>query len=314
MAACDEKVAELVEWLGDTGASRHVCNDLSLMRDVRTRRKPIVLRQLVGEIQVYKTGTVQLDCPNNFGGSTTVSLLDTCYIPEAKVNLFSLQKLRKSLYITEQGENLGTQWVRNSQGDYIMGMKEDSEGRVVIDCTTLLPDCAAFPAETVEVGGGESKEQVEEVKEAEKEEALVAAIDAKVLHRRVGHLGKVGMERLARKGLVRGLEGGVAGEMEMCEGCELSRPRPHPHRPVDLSHRSTRPLELVHADLAGPIRVQSWGGSKYMFVLVDDFSRKSWVILLKNKGEAGDRLKEWKALVENERGLKLGRLRTDNGG
>ena len=60
MAACDENVAELVEWLGDTGASRHVCNDLSLMRDVRTRQKPIVLRQLVGDIEVYKTGTVQL--------------------------------------------------------------------------------------------------------------------------------------------------------------------------------------------------------------------------------------------------------------
>ena len=87
----------------------------------------------------------------------------------------------------------------------------------------------------------------------------MAALDVKVLHRAVGHLGKVGMERLAREGLVRGLEGGVAGEMEMCEGCELSRPRPHPHRLVDLSHRSTRPLELVHADLAGPILVQSWG-------------------------------------------------------
>ena len=111
--------------------------------------------------------------------------------------------------------------------------------------------------------------------EEKNEEVLVAAIDVKVLHKRVGHLGKVGMERLAWEGLVRGLEGGVAGEMEMCEGCELSRPRPHPHRPVDLSHRSTRPLELVHADLAGPIRVQSWGGSKYMFVLVDDFSTKS---------------------------------------
>ena len=121
------------------------------------------------------------------------------------------------------------------------------------------------------------------MKEEKNEEALVAALDVKVLHKRVGHFGKVGMERLAREGLVKGLEGGVAGEMEMCEGCELSRPRPHPHRPVDLSRRSTRPLELFHADLAGPIRVQSWGGSKYMFVLVDDFSRKSWVMLLKNK-------------------------------
>ena len=119
-------------------------------------------------------------------------------------------------------------------------------------------------------------EEPEEVAmEEEKEEALVGAIDVKVLHKRVGHLGKVGMERLAREGLVKGLEDGLDREMEMCKGCELSRPRPHPHRPIDLSHRSTRPLELVHADLAGPIRVQSWGGSKYMFVFVDDFSRKS---------------------------------------
>ena len=51
-----------------------------------------------------------------------------------------------------------------------------------------------------------------------------------------------------------------------------------------------------------------------MFVLVDDYSTKSWVMLLKNKAEAEDRLEEWKALMENERGLKLGRLRTYNGG
>ena len=90
-----------------------------------------------------------------------MSLLDTCYIPEAKVNLFSLQKLRKSLYVTKQGEHMGTQWVRNPQGDYLMGMKEDSEGRVVIDCTTLLPDCAAFPA----IGGKKSEDPEEVAKE-----------------------------------------------------------------------------------------------------------------------------------------------------
>ena len=138
-----------------------------------------------------------------------------------------------------------------------MGMKEVSEGRVIIECTTLLPDCAASPAEVVEIGGEKLEEPKEVAKEEENEEALVAALDVKVLHKRVGHLGKVGIKRLAREGFVRGLGDGVDGEMEMCEGCELSRLRPHPHRPVDLSHRSTRPLELVHADLAGPIRVQS---------------------------------------------------------
>ena len=108
MAADVGKVAKVVVWLGDTGPSRHVCNDLSLMQDVRTREKPILLRQLVRDIHVYTTETVQLECPNDSRGSTVVSLLDTCYIRGAKVNLFSLQKLGKSLYVTKQGDQLGT--------------------------------------------------------------------------------------------------------------------------------------------------------------------------------------------------------------
>ena len=99
-------------------------------------------------------------------------------------------------------------------------------------------------------------EEVAEI-EVKEEEAFVAAIDVKLLHKRVGHLGKARIERMAREGLVKGLEGGMSGELDLCEGCELSRPRPHPHRLVDPTFRSTRPLELVHADVAGPIRVQS---------------------------------------------------------
>ena len=45
-------------------------------------------------------------------------------------------------------------------------MKEDSKGRAIIDCTTLLPDSAAFPTEVVKIGG----ERVEEPGEVVKEE------------------------------------------------------------------------------------------------------------------------------------------------
>ena len=47
------------------------------------------------------------------------------------------------------------------------------------------------------------------------------------------------------------------------------------------------------------------GWSTVYFVLIDDFSRKSWVVLLKNKNDVESRLKEWKALVENESGEKM---------
>ena len=71
--------------------------------------------------------------------------------------------------------------------------------------------------------------------------------------------------------MVRGLESGVVGEMGPCQGCELGRPRAPPHTTVDVTWRATKQLELVHADLAGPMRGPSWGGARYLFVIVDDF-------------------------------------------
>ena len=88
------------------------------MWDVRTRERPILLHELVGDLHVYTTSTVKLECLNLSGGSTVVSMLETCYIPEAKVNLFNLQKFRKALNVTEQQDQLGTQWVRNPQGEF----------------------------------------------------------------------------------------------------------------------------------------------------------------------------------------------------
>lgn len=66
--------------------------------------------------------------------------------------------------------------------------------------------------------------------------------------------------------------------------------------------------------MAGPIKPQSWGGAKYSFVLCEDFSRKSSVILLKQKSEVEAKIKEGKAVVKTKSGEKVGKLRTDNAG
>ena len=47
--------------------------------------------------------------------------------------------------------------------------------------------------------------------------------------------------------------------------------------------------------------------------LVDDFSRKLWIFILKNKNDAFSCFKQWKTLVENQPGKKVKRLRIDNG-
>ncbi|CAL9079003.1 unnamed protein product, partial [Musa textilis] len=43
---------------------------------------------------------------------------------------------------------------------------------------------------------------------------------------------------------------------------------------------TTRPLQLIHLDLFGPIDITSLGGSKYAFVIVDDYSRYTWTYFL----------------------------------
>ena len=43
---------------------------------------------------------------------------------------------------------------------------------------------------------------------------------------------------------------------------------------------TSRPLELLHLDLMGPTRIESLGGKKYILVVVDDFTRYTWVIFL----------------------------------
>ena len=52
---------------------------------------------------------------------------------------------------------------------------------------------------------------------------------------------------------------------------------------------TTRPLELLHVDIFRP--TASLGGKKYGLVIVDDFSRFTWVIFLVYKDEAYEAFK-----------------------
>ena len=72
-------------------------------------------------------------------------------------------------------------------------------------------------------------------------------------------------------------------------------------------------LEPVHSDVFGPMKVPSLSKSMYDVSFIYDFSRNTWIYFLKNKFEVFDRIKEFKALVENMIEKKIKVLRTDNG-
>jgi transposase InsO family protein len=71
------------------------------------------------------------------------------------------------------------------------------------------------------------------------------------------------------------------------------------------------PLELLHMDLFGPIA--SIGGSKYCLVIVDDYSRFTWVFFLQKKSQTQETLKGFLRQAQNEFGLRIKKIRSDNG-
>jgi transposase InsO family protein len=66
-------------------------------------------------------------------------------------------------------------------------------------------------------------------------------------------------------------------------------------------------------DLFGLIAYISIGGSKYCLVIVDDYSRFTWVFFLQEKSQTQETLKEFLRQDQNEFGVRIKKIRSDNG-
>ena len=74
-----------------------------------------------------------------------------------------------------------------------------------------------------------------------------------------------------------------------------------------------RPLELLHIDLMGPTRVQSLGGKKYILVVVDDFTRYTRVVLLKDKAEVPEKMIHLCKKLQVEKDTVIARIKSNHG-
>ena len=66
-------------------------------------------------------------------------------------------------------------------------------------------------------------------------------------------------------------------------------------------------------DLMGPTRTESMGGKRYIMVVVDDFSRFSWVEFLRAKSEAYDKMERLCKRLQNEKGVPILKIKSDHG-
>jgi Reverse transcriptase (RNA-dependent DNA polymerase)/Integrase core domain len=84
-------------------------------------------------------------------------------------------------------------------------------------------------------------------------------------------------------------------------------------KPFPLSkNKCIVPFELIHCDIWGGYSIPSHNGNRYFFTIVDDFTRCTWVYLMKNKSETQSYLKTFCAMVKTQFDTQIKIIRSDN--
>ena len=103
-------------------------------------------------------------------------------------------------------------------------------------------------------------------------------------HRRLGHASTSVIEKFRRLNNVEGLPKFNTQINAICEACAKGKQ-------IKSSFKSktkvstSRPLKLLHMDLFGPISTASLSGKYYGYVIVDDYSKYTWVHFLRSKNK-----------------------------
>ncbi|GJT87581.1 retrovirus-related pol polyprotein from transposon TNT 1-94 [Tanacetum coccineum] len=101
-------------------------------------------------------------------------------------------------------------------------------------------------------------------------------------HRRLSHLNFGTLNQLAKQGLVRGLPKLKFEKDHLCSACSLGKSKKSSHKPK-ADDTNQEKLYLLHMDMCGPMRVKSINGKKYILVIIDDYSRFTWVKFLRSR-------------------------------
>ncbi|KAI3696663.1 hypothetical protein L6452_29123 [Arctium lappa] len=131
-------------------------------------------------------------------------------------------------------------------------------------------------------------------------------------HRRLSHLNFKNINKLVLGGHVKGMPDLKFAKDHLCAACEMGKMKKASHKPKTAPSTS-RSLELIHMDLCGPMRVQSINHKKYVLVMVDDFSRYTWVRFLRSKDETPELIISLLKSIQVSLHQVVQTIRTDNG-
>jgi transposase InsO family protein len=140
--------------------------------------------------------------------------------------------------------------------------------------------------------------------QAELDTCLIAKTNMGWLwHHRLAHVGIKNLHKLLKGEHILGLTNVHFEKDRVCSACQEGKQvgAHHPHKNITTD----RPFELLHMDLFGPIA--------YCLAIVDDYSRFNCVFFLQEKSQTQETFKGFLRRAQNEFGLRIKKIRSDNG-
>ena len=275
-----------VEYRGaiiDSGATSHFCPDRSKFTSYTSIEPQSIHTADSSSVSAIGRGNVSIDLP--LGKThTTVTLKDALYAPKMAFTLIATNQIAAA------------------------GLAVHFEDKI---CKILSPGPKrSVIAEIPQVDG------LYTIAARHRHHAAVARSKFTVgeLHRVLGHVSQSAIKSAVVNGLVEGVELDSASDPEFCDACEKGKAARQPF-PKESKRRATAYGELIHTDLWGPAQTVSIGGCSYYMSFIDDYSRETQIIFLKQKSEALGAFKQYEArLTRQHDGTKIKTLRSDRGG
>nr|GFC57240.1 putative ribonuclease H-like domain-containing protein [Tanacetum cinerariifolium] len=136
--------------------------------------------------------------------------------------------------------------------------------------------------------------------------------ESNLWHRRLGYVNFKTINKLVKGNLVRGLPSKVFKNDNSCVVCKKGKQHRASCKSKTVSSVD-QPLFRLYMDLFGPTFVKSLSKKSYYLVIIDDYSKFSWVFFLASKDETPSVLKTFIISLENLLTLKVKTIRCDNG-
>ncbi|GKA41117.1 retrovirus-related pol polyprotein from transposon TNT 1-94, partial [Tanacetum coccineum] len=270
------KVVQIVLWYLDSGCSKHMTKDRSQLTNFVNKFLGTVKFGNDHVVKILGYGDYQI-------GNVTISRV--YYVEGLGHNLFSVGQFCDSNL--EVAFRQHTCFIRNLEGvDLLTGSRGNNLYTLSLgDMMASSPICLLSKATKTK---------------------------SWLWHRRLSHLNFGAINHLARHGLVRGLPKLKFEKDHLCSACAMGKSKKKPHKPKSEDTNQEK-LYLLHMDLCGPMRVASVNGKKYILVIVDDYSRFTWVKFLRSKDEAPDFIIKFLKMIQVRLKVPVRRIRTDNG-